>query len=431
MNCKTALKACQHLLISIKKFTFSGFFAIFKPMESQKNLKVFAAVLLLCTFTYIVGFITGEGRIKLAKSGRIEITRGNVPATKADYSLLWDALDELNAKYVDRPLDQQKLMYGAVSGLVDATGDPYTAFFDPEESKQFKEQLSGSFDGIGAQIDTKDGQIVIVAPLEGTPAARAGLLPGDKVLAINDESTQGMSVDTAVSKIRGKAGTVVKLKVLHKSKSQSTDISITRAKIEIKSVKFEIKEIDNKRIAVIKLSQFGDDTKGLFDQAVDKVVTGNYSAIILDLRNNPGGYLETAVSTVSNWIEKGKVALKEVGNESKDYNTEGVTRLKGIKTIVLVNGGSASASEIVAGALQDYKAATLVGEKTFGKGSVQVLEDLKSNTQIKITVAKWFTPLNRGIDKTGLEPDVKVERTNEDMEANRDPQMDKALELLQ
>jgi carboxyl-terminal processing protease len=242
----------------------------------------------------------------------------------------------------------------------------------------------------------------------------------------------GMSTDDAVSKIRGKEGTQVKLQILHKDKSDPTEITITRAKIEIKSVKLETKDVNGKKIALIKLNQFGDDTEALLNRAIDTISAGGYSGIILDLRNNPGGYLETAVHAISNWVDDGSVAVKEIGFDKveKSYKTKGSPRLKGIKTIILANGGSASASEIVAGALQDYKAATVVGEKTFGKGSVQQLEDLRYDSEIKITVAKWFTPNGRGIDKIGLEPDVKVVRTAEDVQNNKDPQMDKALELL-
>jgi carboxyl-terminal processing protease len=396
-----------------------------------KLIRNYAIVIVLLVAMFGLGYATGEGRIKVA-SGKIEITKGNVPNTKADYSLLWDALNELNTKFVDRPLDQQKLMLGAVSGLVAAAGDPYTTFFTPDAAKKFQEQLQGSFDGIGAEVGTKNDQIVIVAPIEGTPASRAGLLAGDAILEIDGVSTAGMTTDDAVSKIRGKAGTSVTLTIVHKGKTTPQKISITRAKIEIKSVKLDSKQIGNKKIAVIKINQFGDDTKGLLDKAIDNVSTGGYQGLVLDLRNNPGGYLETAVSTISNWVDPGQVAVKEIGygNSEKLYRTDGVPRLKGVKTIILANGGSASASEIVAGALQDYKAATLVGEKTFGKGSVQELDSLQGNSEIKVTVAKWYTPNGRGIHKLGLEPDVKVVMTADDVAANKDPQMDKALELL-
>jgi carboxyl-terminal processing protease len=316
--------------------------------------------------------------------------------------------------------------------MVAAAGDPYTAFFNPDDAKAFTEQLSGTFSGIGAEVGVKDNQIVIIAPLEDTPASRAGLVADDAILAIDSASTQGMTVDEAVSKIRGKAGTSVLLSILHKGKTSPQNISITRANIQVKSVKLDSKTINNKKIAVIKINEFGDDTKGLLDKAIDIVATGNYSGLIVDLRNNPGGYLETAVSTISDWIDADQVAVKEIGfgNDEKDYKTSGVPRLKGMKTIVLVNGGSASASEIVAGALQDYKVATLVGEKTFGKGSVQELQELPGNSEIKITVAKWYTPKGRGIHKVGLDPDVKVVLSPDDATNKKDPQMDKALELL-
>ncbi len=396
-----------------------------------KKVRFYSILVVVILAVFALGYFTGEGRVKVV-SGKIEITRGNVPNTSADYSLLWDALDILNSKYVDRPLDQQQLLYGAVSGLVSATGDPYTTFFNPDEAKKFQEQLSGSFEGIGAEIGKKDEQIVVVAPLEDTPAERAGLIAGDIILEINDESTLGMSVDDAVSRIRGKSKTQVKLKILHKDKTEPQDITITRAKIEIKSVKLETKEINGKKIAVLKLNQFGDDTKGLLDQAIGSVTTGGYAGLVVDMRNNPGGYLETAVTTISNWVDEGQVAVKEVGNDKSEkiYKTEGIPRLKGIKTVVLVNGGSASASEIVAGALQDYKVATLVGEKTFGKGSVQELQELRNDSEIKVTVAQWFTPNGRGIDKKGLEPDIKVELTADDAQADRDPQLDRALGLF-
>ncbi len=399
--------------------------------SSSRSTRFYVVIAILLIAVFGLGYGVGEGRVKI-ESGKLNISRGNVPNNTSDYSLLWNALDLINQKFVDRPLDQQKLMYGAVQGMVAATGDPYTNFFNPDDAKAFREQLSGSFSGIGAEVGLQNEQVVIIAPLDDTPAARAGLLANDAILAINGESTQGMTVEVAVSKIRGQEGTTVKLTILHKGKTSAQEITITRAKIQVKSLKFESKDSNGKKIAVIKMNEFGDDTKGLLDQAIDKITTGNYAGVILDLRNNPGGYLETAVSTISDWIDADQVAVKEkgFGNTEKDYKTSGVPRLKGMKTVILVNNGSASASEIVSGALQDYGVATLVGEKTFGKGSVQELQDLPGSSEIKITVAKWFTPKGRGIHKIGLEPDIKVALTADDVKDNKDPQMDKALELL-
>jgi carboxyl-terminal processing protease len=398
---------------------------------NKSTIQKYAVVIVLLMAMFGLGFVSGKSQITIV-NGRIEIDRGNSPATSADYSLLWEALDTLNNKFVDRPLDQQQLLYGAIHGLVDAAGDPYTTFLDPDEAEKFQEQLRGSFEGIGSEIGTKNNQIIIVAPLEDSPASRAGLLAGDTVLEIDGESTYGMSTNDAVTKIRGRSGTQVKLLIVHKDSTDSLEVTITRAKIEIKSVKLETKQANGKRIAYIKVNQFGNDTKALLDDAVVQITRGDFDGIILDLRNNPGGYLETAVSTISNWMDDGSIALKEIGynNSENIYRTNGVPRLKGIKTVLLVNEGSASASEIVAGALQDYKVATLVGEKTFGKGSVQELDVLKDDSEIKVTIAKWYTPNGRGIDKIGLDPDIVIERTAEDSQASRDPQMDRALGLF-
>lgn len=396
---------------------------------STKTLSSVIAGVLLLAVVFAAGYGVGVGRLKF--SGKLEITKGS-PPQNADYSLLWNALDMLNSKFVDKPLDQQKLLHGAVAGLVSAAGDPYTVFFDPTQAKEFANQLKGTFDGIGAEVGIKNEQIVVIAPLDDTPAQKAGLLAGDEILGIDTVSTSNMTVDQAVSKIRGKAGTDVTLTILHPGKRSAQDVKITRAHINVKSVKVTEQEVSGKKIAVIKLSQFGDDTKGLFDQAVEQVLSHGDKAIILDLRNDPGGYLDTAVAIASNWIDSGSTVVKEVNykGDVKDYPAAGVTRLKGIKTVVLVNGGSASASEILSGALQDYHDATLVGEKTFGKGSVQELSSLDDGSSIKITVAKWETPNGRQINKVGLDPDVKVELTATDAQASKDPQMDKALELV-
>ncbi|MBI2355814.1 MAG: S41 family peptidase [Candidatus Doudnabacteria bacterium] len=406
--------------------------------KKSRNFLNWPTVLVLLALFFAFGYAVAGKRIDF-KPASISINRGSVP-TSADYSLLWETLDTLNKKFIEQPLDQQKLLYGAVSGLVNAAGDPYTVFLNPEDSKKFAEELKGSFDGIGAELGIKDDQLVIIAPLEDTPASKAGLLAGDMILAINNEPTSGITIDQAVSKIRGPAGTEVTLTILHPGKKAPQEIKITRSRIEIKSVKFETKETDGpdaaagagKKLGIIKLNRFGEDTKGAFDHVVDILLSGNYSGLVLDLRNNPGGFLETSIQIASNWVAQGKTVVSEVNYEGKEkaYPASGLARLKDLETIVLVNAGSASASEILAGALQDYKLATLVGEKTFGKGSVQEVLELKGDSSLKVTIAKWLTPKGRDINKNGLEPDIKIERTAADFEADKDPQMDKALELL-
>ncbi|MBI2607538.1 MAG: S41 family peptidase [Candidatus Doudnabacteria bacterium] len=404
------------------------------PETRSSNPKLFTQVIVVILIAVFFGFgyYLGNGQIKVSSDG-IEIDRGRGPSLSADYSLLWDTLDLLNSRFYNKPLDQKELMYGAVKGLVKAAGDPYTVFFDPEESKFFADGLSGTFEGIGAEIGIKNDQLVIIAPLDNTPASRAGLQAGDIILAIDGESSASMSVDQAASLIRGVKGTEVVLAVLKEGERNPVDITILRDKIVVKSLEFETRQLGDKKIALIKISRFSEDTKGLFDRLVDRILTEGFDGIILDLRNNPGGYLETSIDLASNWVDIGEVVVKEVNheNEIQEYDSTIIPRLKGTKTVVLVNEGSASASEILAGALQDYGLATLVGETTFGKGSVQELSELKGDSTLKITVAHWQTPAGRDIDKNGLQPDIVVETTKEDFESDRDPQLDRALELFQ
>jgi carboxyl-terminal processing protease len=402
-----------------------------KSNQTKRRAFKVAALLLVFVVLFSAGYFTGRSGY-IYENSEIRINKG--PAKSADYNLLWEALDILNSKYVDKGnLDQKQLLYGAVAGLMQATGDPYTVFFDPEQAKEFNDQLKGSFDGIGAEVGMQDEQIVIVAPLPNTPAQRAGLLPKDAILSIDGASTIGMSVDEAVSRIRGKKGTEVVLLVGRKSSREPIEIQIIRDKIEVKSIKFETKEIDSRKIGVVIVSRFGDDTFGLFNEVVKVMLAGNYSGMVLDLRNNPGGYLETAVEMASMWVNMDTVVLNEKNylGENKEYKSEGLPLLKDFKTVVLVNGGSASASEILAGALQDYKIAQLVGEKTFGKGSVQELIKMREDSELKVTVAKWYTPLGRSIDKDGLMPDVEIVPPEQDVsDLEKDAQLDKALEII-
>ncbi len=367
-----------------------------------------------------------------------KIVNQNETYKTVDYSLLWEALDTLNTKYIDRPLDQHKLMLGAVAGMVAAAGDPYTTFFDAEHYKDFQTELKGSFDGIGAEVDSKDGNIVIVAPIDGTPAKAAGILAGDIIIKINGEDTLNMTVDQAVSKIRGKKGTVVTLGIFRPATKKQIEFKITRDKIEIVPVKWATKDINGKKVEVITISRFGDETVNLFTQAAQDALNKKVNGIILDLRDDPGGYLDGAVAVSSFWVKQGDVVVSEQQNDPKDKDKKvvqdsfatGNNILSSIPTIVMINGGSASASEIVSGALHDHDMAKLLGTKSFGKGSVQELVNLSQQTALKVTIAKWLTPKGININKNGLEPDIKVEITPEQIEAKQDPQLDKALELL-
>ncbi|MCL5435642.1 MAG: S41 family peptidase, partial [Patescibacteria group bacterium] len=290
-----------------------------------------------------------------------------------DWQILWNAMDTINKKYVDRPIDQQSLLYGAVSGMVASLGDPYTVFFTPAKSQEFQQDLKGEFSGIGAEIGMRSGQLVIISPLEGSPAEAAGLKPLDAILEVDGKSAAGLTTDDAVNQIRGPKGSTVNLTIGREGETEPRKFSIVRDTIVIKSVATDIKEVDGKKIGVIELRRFGEDTKGDLDAAITKLLNENIKGVILDLRSNPGGYITAAVQVASNWLKDGDVVVYEQdGDGTKTpYNASGVPRLAGLPTAVLTNEGSASASEIVAGALHDHGLAALIGKKTFGQGSVQ------------------------------------------------------------
>lgn len=359
--------------------------------------------------------------------------------TEEDFQNFWELWMMLKEKFYKQPLDEKKMLYGAMNGLAASMDDPYTVFFEPKTAQEFSEALQGKFEGIGAEIGIKDDQLQIVAPLPETPAERAGLRAGDLILKIDKEETIGMSVERAVSLIRGKRGTPVSLFLgrftISKDKNgkevktpTTTEVTIIRDTIEVKSVRVKYLR-DN--IALIEVHSFHQDTDTLFKAAVTEVLAKDSKGLVLDLRNDPGGYLDKAISMTSEWVGD-LVVVKErrQGKIVEEYRGSPTARLRDMPTIILVNEGSASASEIVAGALQDYKKAKLVGKKTFGKGSVQDYTELPDKSAVKITIAEWVTPSERSINKTGIEPDYTVERTQEDYNAQRDPQLDKALELL-
>lgn len=348
-----------------------------------------------------------------------------------DFSLFWKVWDILTEKHVNSSkLDAQNLFYGAIKGMLAATGDPYTNFFDPEENKKFNEDITGSFEGIGAEIGIKGGVLTVIAPLEGTPAEKAGLRAGDKIVKIGDKNTSDLTIDGAVDLLHGKKGTEVKMTIFREGEKDTQEITIIRDVINVKSVKFEEKEDG---IAYIKIARFGDNTFKEFGDALQKTKDNNSKGIIIDLRNDPGGYLETAVEIGSKMLPKGDIVVME---EDRDGNrnkllAKGGDELSGIKTVVLINEGSASASEILAGALRENREnVTLVGKKSYGKGSVQQLVNLTQGTSMKVTVARWLTPKGNQINEKGIDPDVVVEYTSDDYNSNKDPQLDKALEIV-
>lgn len=412
-----------------------------KPRRKIKILGFILISLFLLAVFFNGGMMLAQKNeiIKLASLkeanyvGQIYNKYVTAPANKltqdVDFNLFWNVWDLLKEDYVDRDkLNDKKMFYGALKGLVESTGDPYTVFMEPKLAQEFSNDLAGTFEGVGAEIGKKNDIITIVAPLAGMPAEKAGLKSGDKIYAIDGLSTAGLAVDEAVSKIRGPKGTEVTLTIFREGFEKTKDFKITRQIILVKSVRTEIR---NDKILVITITNFNDDTADLFKKAVRLAVEKNPRGIILDLRNNPGGYLETAIEVVSEWVDQGVVVTEQFSPEKKnEYLNRGRARLKSFPTVVLVNQGSASASEIVTGALKDYKKATVIGKKTFGKGSVQTLEEIKDGSSVKITVAKWLTPDGYNINEQGISPDIEVDLTAEDYDKNKDPQMDKAVELL-
>jgi carboxyl-terminal processing protease len=332
----------------------------------------------------------------------------------------------LRAKY-DGQLTVQQLQDGLKKGLVAASGDPYTEYMPPKEAKEFDEQLSGSFEGIGAELGKDKDSVIIISPISGTPADKAGLRPKDAIIAIDGKDATGLSVEEARDKIRGPKGTQVKLTVIRGT--QKLDVAITRDTINIPSV--ESKVLDG-NIGYLKISSFGDDTSKLAQDAADGFRQKNVKGVVLDLRGNPGGYLEAAVNVSSLWLPGGKTVLQEKRGDVviKTHKSLGTQTLQGIPTVVLIDEGSASASEITAGALHDNGVATLIGVKSFVKGSVQEPLQLNDGGLLKVTVARWYTPKGKNIDKEGITPDQKVERSLDDYNAGRDPQLDAATTKL-
>lgn len=390
--------------------------------------KYFLVILIFLAF--FIGILIGRQNNFTYNGNQVLTNISTDKPQEVDFSLFWQTWNKIEENYVGRDnINREEMVNGAIKGLVESLGDPYSFFMTEKETNTFKEDLEGILEGIGAEIGIKNEVLTIVSPLENSPAQKAGLKAGDKILQINEIITMGMTVEKAVQIIRGPKGTNVTLTISRDGLDEAEEITITRDVINIPATKFEIKKGN---IAHINLYQFNENASSEMKTIQKKIAEANPKGIILDLRNNPGGYLETAVDIASYFIPKGQaVAIEDFGNGDKTIHKAIKNNSLGdYPLVVLVNEGSASASEILAGALRDNKQTKLVGKQTFGKGSVQQLLNLKENSTLKITIAKWLTPNGLSISETGLTPDVEVELTLEDFKANKDPQLDKALEML-
>ncbi|MBI3620177.1 S41 family peptidase [Candidatus Roizmanbacteria bacterium] len=405
----------------------------------MKNNKITNTLLILSVATLIFGsgYKLGQYRQVYQNSSSTSLIAAFQAEAKdknIDTGLFWDAWNKLQEKFVDKSkINTQKMFYGAIKGMVASADDPYTFFLTPEENREIKNDLGGKFEGIGAQLGMKDGHVVIIAPLKSSPAEKAGIRPGDYVLKVNNDDTKGWSLFQAVSKIRGDKGTKVKLTLLRGEKEFT--VEVTRDQIKVASVELSYE----KTVAYLKLNQFGENTNDEWDKAVSDIQNKwrkkQIKGMILDLRGNPGGYLDSAVYLAAEFLAPGRVVVKQesANNNSHTYYVTRNGKLQDIPLTVLIDKGSASSSEILTGALRDYKRAKLIGEKSFGKGSVQEAIDLKNNAGLHITVAKWVLPNGDWIMGKGIEPDISVQ--NDIKEGNTlskegDRQLEKAIEVV-
>ena len=424
-------------------------------MRLMKKIVLFVVALVVLGVVFVGGFYAGlqmPGETKILgvlQKEPIAPLREDV-----NFAPFWDAWSMVEMRYVDSDkVGRQDMVYGAISGLLKSIGDPYTVFFPPKENKYFQSEIKGSFDGVGMEIGLRKSIVTVIAPLKGTPAERAGILAGDKIIRIDDTSTLDFTIEEAVQMIRGERGTPVRLTILRNGEDEPRVIDIVREMIQVPVISTDNPTVIGKNgprsivipndIFLIQLHNFSENSPLAFREALRAMAQSGKQKLILDLRNNPGGFLEAAVHISSWFLPEGEtVVIEDRGREEKnEHRSYGFNIFRDLPMVILINQGSASASEIVAGALQDHGVAKLVGEKTFGKGSVQELLPLTENTSIKITVAKWLTPQGRDISAGGLTPDYEinpvrnsvsngVKPKEKDIEAGRDPILEKAIELL-
>jgi carboxyl-terminal processing protease len=399
------------------------------PMKKPQKIILIGSVLLL---TFLVGFVAGDIR----KNGSSISFSGkeNIPSD-VDFNPVWEAWKILEEKFVPATTTEltsnQDHVWGIIEGLASSYDDPYTVFFSPEQSKQFEEEISGSFGGLGIELGIRDSLLTIIAPLKGTPAERVGLQSGDIIIEIDGKTTQRMDIDKAISLLRGEVGTTVTLTIAREGEQEFLTVPIVRDTIEVPTLD---KELRDDGIYVLSLYNFGGTAIQEFRTALREFIDSDSTNLIIDLRGNPGGYLQAAVEIASWFLPLGEVVVTEDYGDSADtvvHRSKGYDIMENDwRIVVLIDGGSASASEILAGALREHDIAVLIGENTFGKGSVQELVPVTEDTSLKVTVARWLTPRGISISNTGLAPDLEIAITREDIEKDMDPQLDAAIEYL-
>lgn len=396
----------------------------------------FKSILFLSILAFIiivsggVGFIFGQGQGESSGPGILNVAT-LFQSEKIERSLIDDVWNLIHQDYVgSAKINDEDLVIGAIRGMMASLDDPYSVFFDETETDQFLESVNGKFEGVGIEIAIRDDRLTVVSPIKNSPAFRAGAQAGDKIIAIDGESTEGITIEEAVATIRGPKGTLVVLTVFRGDEAEEVDLNITRDVIEVPSIEFEILE---NNIAYIELSSFNETTLREFSIAAGSILNSNADRIILDLRNNPGGFLNVSVNLAGWFLPYDTVVVKEALNDGSEkvHKTTGPASLKDFPLVLLVNEGSASASEIVAGAMRDHRGITIVGATTFGKGSVQEFKDLPADTSLKLTIARWLTPLGAHINEVGITPTIEVETNIEELRNDIDKQLEKAIEVIE
>lgn len=407
---------------------------------SKKNYGIrfgIAILFVICVlggsvFGYYIGVterVSGStGDEPLSFDAVLSAVKDSVTDDSVDPGLFEEVWNAIGDQYVDAPVDEKTLFYGALRGLVAGIGDPYSRFLDPEETNVFNQELNGSFEGIGTEIGIKQNQLTVIAPLPDSPAARAGLKSHDQIRAIDGVDTTNMGLDTAVGLIRGPQGTDVVLTIFTEGDVVARDVTITRDVITVESLTWSMLDND---IAYVEITHFDTNTDTDFRAALQEILLDSPRGMIIDVRNNPGGFLNAVVEVGGMLLpDNSVVVMEQSGGTRTEYQGHNTALMTDVPIVVLVNGGSASASEILAGALQDYDRATIIGEQTFGKGSVQDYEQFSDGSSLKLTVSKWLTPLGNSIDEEGITPDEVVELTEEDYNNDIDPQLDRAISIL-